>query len=94
MINYVDKSFDEMVDWVRGGEPSKDMNFGQAIECLKRGAKITRASFKEFNAWIALAPDGKLHTYEKDDETGTVRDFGYVDLQGEDIFAEDWEVVQ
>ena len=80
------------------------MNFGLAIESLKRGQKVSRAGWNGRGMWIALSvPD--LDSTPSSALRGAVMSLPYIymkTVQGDlvpwlasqtDVLAEDWEIL-
>ncbi len=71
------------------------MNFGQAIEALKMGAKVSRSGWNGKGMWLALqVPDANSkmgHPYAyMSDVSGVLFPWNPNNL---DILAEDWGIV-
>jgi len=71
------------------------MNFGQALEALKDGKKVTRTGFKNPNISIELqVPDEHSKMTKPYLYMNKYDDKFPLDLSCESVLAEDWEVVK
>lgn len=78
--------------------PAKGLNFGQAIEVLKRGGKVKRKGWGGY--WYIQ--DVTLHDMYPDTEriqnliVASLKDGSYAPAQAYqgDLLAEDWEIVE
>lgn len=87
-------------------QPSKYLNFGQAIEALKEGKKVSREGWNGKGMWLSyLDPyDNKQFTLTEKDIEGTfapyigmkTADNKYVPWLASqtDILADDWDVIE